>query len=180
MFLRAKTVRGTSVLQLVESYRNAEGLPRQRVLASLGNASIPVEERGVIAKAVELRLRGEESLFPARLSREAAEWVVRILKIAEQSRAVPLAPAITRLEGVVVERIRTDDVVGFGPYLVAMKAWDALGLSFVSPGKKTLDRTQYLIKQLVFFTFPYNVDRMDQLASELRSCLEILFPQLTG
>ena len=67
MFLREKTVRGTAVLQLVESYRNAEGLPRQRVLASLGNASVPVEERGVIAKAVELRLRGEESLFPARV-----------------------------------------------------------------------------------------------------------------
>ncbi|MBT7699909.1 MAG: hypothetical protein HN700_06415, partial [Verrucomicrobia bacterium] len=128
MFLREKTVRGTAVLQLVESYRNAEGLPRQRVLASLGNASVPVEERGVIAKAVELRLRGEESLFPARLSREGAEWVVRILKIAEQSRAVPLAPDTARLDGVVVERIRTDDVVGFGPHLVAMKAWGALGL----------------------------------------------------
>jgi len=48
------------VLQLVESYRNPEGLPRQRVLASLGDASVPVKERGVIAKAVELRLRGEE------------------------------------------------------------------------------------------------------------------------
>ena len=131
MFLREKTVRGTAVLQLVESYRNAEGLPRQRVLASLGNASVPVEERGVIAKAVELRLRGEESLFPARLSREGAEWVVRILKIAEQSRAVPLAPDTARLDGVVVERIRTDDVVGFGPHLVAMKAWGALGLSSI-------------------------------------------------
>jgi len=100
MFFRTKTVRGTPVLQLVESFRNPEGLPRQRVLASLGDASVPVDERGAIAKAVELRLRGEES---------------------------PLAPGTTRLDGVMVERIRTDNVVGFGPHVVALKAWEALG-----------------------------------------------------
>jgi transposase len=131
MFFRTKTVRGTTVLQLVESYRNAEGLPRQRVLASLGDASVPVEERGAIAMAVELRLRGEELLFPARLSRNGAEWVVRILKIAQQAKAVALAPGTTRLDGVMVDGIRTDDVVGFGPHLVALKAWEALGITAV-------------------------------------------------
>ena len=131
MFLRTKTVRGTAVLQLVESYRNPEGLPRQRVLASLGDASVPVEERGAIAKSVELRLRGEEALFPVKLSRVGAEWVVRILKIAEQSKSVPLAPGTTRLDGVIVERVRTDDVVGFGPHVVALKAWEDLGLSAI-------------------------------------------------
>ena len=30
-----------------------------------------------------------------------------------------------------VERIRTDDVVGFGPHLVALKAWEALGVSTI-------------------------------------------------
>lgn len=119
------------MLQLVESFRNAEGLPRQRVLASLGDASVPVEERGAIAKAVELRLRGVELLLPAKLSRVGAEWVVRILKIAEQSKAVPLAPGTTRLDGVMVGGIRTDNVVGFGPHLVAIKAWEELGLSVI-------------------------------------------------
>ena len=127
MFFRTKTVRGTPVLQLVESFRNPEGLPRQRVLASLGDASVPVDERGAIAKAVELRLRGEESLFPIGLSKVGAEWAARILKIAEQSKAVPLALGTTRLDGVMVERIRTDNVVGFGPHVVALKAWEALG-----------------------------------------------------
>ena len=122
------------MLQLVESYRNPEGLPRQRVLASLGDASVPVEERGAIAKSVELRLRGEESLFPARLSRVGAEWVVRILKIAEQSKSIPLAPGTTRLNGVIVERVRTDNVAGFGPHMVALKAWEALGLSAILNG----------------------------------------------
>ena len=110
------------MLQLVESFRNAEGLPRQRVLASLGDASVPADERGGIAKAVELRLRGEESLLPIRLSQKGAEWVTRILRIAEQSKAVPLAPGTTRLDGVLADRIRTDDVVGFGPHVVALKA----------------------------------------------------------
>jgi len=136
------------VLQLVESYRNAEGLPRQRVLASLGDASVPVDERGAIAKAVELRLRGEESLFPIRLSRVGAEWVVRILKIAEQSRAVALASGTTRLDGVVLERIRTDNVVGFGPHLVALKAWEALGLSVIL-GELGMEPERICIAQLM-------------------------------
>ena len=58
------------MLQLVKSFRNSKGLPRQRVLASLGDTSVPIDERGAIAKAVELR--DEESLFPARLSRGGA------------------------------------------------------------------------------------------------------------
>ena len=136
------------MLQLVESYRNAEGLPRQRVLASLGDASVPVDERGAIAKAVELRLRGEESLFPIRLSRVGAEWVVRILKIAEQSRAVALASGTTRLDGVVLERIRTDNVVGFGPHLVALKAWEALGLSVIL-GELGMEPERICIAQLM-------------------------------
>ncbi|MFT5402410.1 MAG: hypothetical protein ACI9DF_001238, partial [Verrucomicrobiales bacterium] len=38
MYFRTKTIKGTPLLQLVESYRNAEGSPRQRVVASLGDA----------------------------------------------------------------------------------------------------------------------------------------------
>ncbi|MFT5405442.1 MAG: hypothetical protein ACI9DF_004291, partial [Verrucomicrobiales bacterium] len=37
MYFRTKTIKGTPLLQLVESYRNAEGSPRQRVVASLGD-----------------------------------------------------------------------------------------------------------------------------------------------
>ena len=34
MYFRTKTVKGTALVQLVESYRNAEGQPRQRVVAA--------------------------------------------------------------------------------------------------------------------------------------------------
>ncbi|MDF7801293.1 IS1634 family transposase [Pontiellaceae bacterium B1224] len=131
MFFRKKVSRGSRVLQLVESFRNAEGKPRQRVLASLGDADVPLGELKPIARAVELRLRREESLWPVGLSAEAAAWVVRIVRIAEQTRALPLKSGTTHLDGVVVDRIRTDDVAGFGPHLVGLGAWDALGLSSI-------------------------------------------------
>ena len=59
MFFRTKTVKGTPLLQLVESYRNAEGHPRQRVIASLGDTTLPADEKRVIAKAVESALTGQ-------------------------------------------------------------------------------------------------------------------------
>ena len=129
MFFREKSVRGSRVLQLVASYRNAEGQPRQKVLASLGDANIPRSETKAIAKAVERRLHREELMLPVELSAEAASWVVRIARLAEQSQSIPLKAGTTRLDGVLADRIRTDDVVGFGPHLAGLKAWDALGLS---------------------------------------------------
>lgn len=131
MFFRTKKIRGTSVLQLVESYRNSEGVPRQRVLASLGDAAVPVDERKTIAKAVEFRLRAKQAMFPAMLSKIGAEWVARIVQIAEASQSVPLASGPTRLDGVLLEKIRTDNVVGFGPHLVALNAWESLGISAI-------------------------------------------------
>ena len=131
MFFREKSVRGSRVLQLVESYRNAEGRPRQRVVASLGNAAIPKAERKAVARAVELRLRRERSLLPIALSPAGAAWVVRVAKIAEEARSVPLKCGTVHLDGVVVDRIWTDEVVGFGPHLAGVGAWDALGLSAI-------------------------------------------------
>ena len=60
MYFRTKTIKGTALLQLVESYRNSEGSPRQRVVASLGDANIPLDERAAIASAVTRRLRGAD------------------------------------------------------------------------------------------------------------------------
>ena len=65
MFFREKIGRNGQVLQLVESYRNAEGCPRQRVVASPGNAALPDAERKAIAMADELHLRREDRLETA-------------------------------------------------------------------------------------------------------------------
>ena len=58
MYFRTKTIKGTGLVQLVESYRNAEGEPRQRVVVSLGDASLPEMEKPGIARAVENHLTG--------------------------------------------------------------------------------------------------------------------------
>ena len=55
VFFRTKIIKGTPLVQLVESFRNAEGSPRQRVVASLGDAEIPEAEQKAIAKAVEMQ-----------------------------------------------------------------------------------------------------------------------------
>ncbi|MDI9384934.1 MAG: IS1634 family transposase, partial [Verrucomicrobiota bacterium] len=58
MYFRYKQIKSTRQLQLVSSYRNAEGKPRQRIVATLGNAQLPAGEEKAIAKAVEQRLVG--------------------------------------------------------------------------------------------------------------------------
>lgn len=131
MFFRQKTVRGSKVLQLVESYRNSEGQPRQRVIASLGDASVPEMDRKAVARAVELNLRGEEPLIPITLSSDAAGWAMRITRLAKKSKSIPLGLGVKRLDGVLTDGICAEDVVDFGPYMVGLKAWDALGLSTI-------------------------------------------------
>ena len=58
MFFRTKIINGFRVLQLVVSYRNEESLPRQHVVASLGNAVLPEDESKKIARTVENTLQG--------------------------------------------------------------------------------------------------------------------------
>lgn len=131
MYFRIKKIKGTPLVQLVESFRNNEGQPRQRVVASLGDAQIPERERKAIAKAVELRLRGEDLLIPIELSEEGAAWVTQILQVASRSKAVRPKSEIESVDGVLVDKIESENVVQLGPQLVALKAWEELGLSNV-------------------------------------------------
>jgi len=131
MFIRTKTIKGSRLVQLVESYRNAEGLPRQRVIASLGDVSLPEGAERMIARAVENRLRGEQTLFEEELSREASEWVARIVQVASRSKATASRDPSPVLDGVLVDRVESEEVVSFGPQMVALHAWDQLGLSQV-------------------------------------------------
>ena len=134
MYFRTKTIKGTPLLQLVESYRNPEGSPRQRVVASLGDAVIPEAEKASIAGAVTLRLRGADSgeaedWFDPNLSADAAVWVARIVALAGRSRGGRQGVASATVDGVLLDEIETTDVVELGPELVALKAWEKLGLT---------------------------------------------------
>ena len=131
MYFRTKTIKNTPLVQLIESYRNAEGLPRQRVIVSLGDAQLPAGEDKMIARMVECRLRGEADLFEAELSEEGAAWVTRIAQLAERSKATRPMTQSPVLDGVLVDQIETENVVGFGSELVALAAWNELGLTSV-------------------------------------------------
>ncbi len=129
MFFRTKSIKGTPLLQLVESFRNPEGLPRQRILASLGDARLPEAEKTLIARALEDHLSGKLPLLTeSPLSDEAASWVARILPLLGRSKTAK--PADTdKLDGVIIDKIYTENLVQFGPQCIAMAAWNQLGLT---------------------------------------------------
>lgn len=129
MFFRQKRVKNTRQLQLVQSYRDTEGRPRQRIVASLGKAELPEGSKRTIARCVEQSLRGERDLFESAITTQEAEWVDYIVKITERTRSAKLDSAEMKLDGVFADRVETLNVVEFGPELVGMEAWHALGLT---------------------------------------------------
>jgi len=126
MYFRTKTVKDTKLVQLVEAYRNAEGQPRQRVVASLGDADIPEDQKRNIARAVEDHLAGQSDLFDSELSEPAAGWVKRILQVVDRSKFTRPSK-IEKVDGVLVDRVAVENVVQLGPQLVARAAWRELG-----------------------------------------------------
>lgn len=147
MYFRNKTIKDSNLVQLVESYRNAEGLPRQRVIASLGDACIPENEKKQIARAVEDHLTGQSELFDSTLSAAATEWVTRILQVAGRSKAARPTP-IQKVDGVLVDHVVTENVVQLGPQLVARAAWRELGFDRILR-KAGLNPSQIAISQLL-------------------------------
>lgn len=147
MYFRTKTVKGSALVQLVEAYRNAEGEPRQRVVVSLGDAKVPELEKHLIARAVATHLSGEGELLSEELSEEAAGWVTRILQLVGRSKSARPVTA-SKVDGVLVDRIATENVVELGPELVALHAWNELGLSPVLE-KAGLNASQVATAQLL-------------------------------
>ncbi len=125
MYFRTKSIKGSRLVQLVHSYRNSEGLPRQKVVVSLGDAAIPEAEKALIASAVERRIHGEGDFFDSSLSPQASVWVDRIVRLANRSQAATPVPQAS-VDGVLLGSIETTDVVELGPELVALQAWDEL------------------------------------------------------
>jgi transposase len=100
------------------------------VIASLGDASLPEDEKRAIAKAVETALSGQSDWFEEQdLSAEAASWVARILQLARRSRGGNEVVKSTTIDGVMLDEIQTQNGVQLGPELVALKAWEALELT---------------------------------------------------
>ena len=128
MYFRTKKIKNTPLVQLVESYRNDAGQPRQRVVVSLGDVYIPEDEKKTIAHVVEKRMRGEYDLFTPSLSEEGAKIVDTILhKTHTAQRLTPVTHEET-LDGVLIDKVEVENAVQLGPELVALKAWKELQL----------------------------------------------------
>jgi len=89
---------------------------------------VPEAEKHRIARVVENHLSGHGDLLGSDLSEEAAAWVTRILQLLGRSKSArPVVAA--KVDGVLIDRIATENVVELGPQLVALAAWNELGLS---------------------------------------------------
>ena len=106
-----------------------EGQPRQRVLASLGNATLPAGDPRHLAKAVEHQINGQADWLGEAISADAAAWVVHVASLAKRSKGATQSVGGTVIDGVLLDEIQTEQVVELGPLLVAMKAWAALGFT---------------------------------------------------
>lgn len=138
-FFRKKSASGAT-LQLLEAYRNGDGQPRTRVVASLGDVDYDEETRSAVAREVEDRLYERESLFPA--TGKAAEIADRVVGLVRsRNRWRPLSGSTATapdtggkreraivVDGVLVDAATTENSVSLGPELVALQAWRELGM----------------------------------------------------
>ena len=134
MFFRIKQSPSGQVLQLLESYRNPQGQPRQRVVISLGEAALAQADWKSVARAVADELYGEKPLLAPELSENGQKWADSIIRrVMREGRWLPLRPALNdpqaeSLDGVLVDQITHGQNAVLGPVLLAKHAWEALGL----------------------------------------------------
>lgn len=138
MYFTTRTSRGKQILQLLESYRNADGKPRNRVVLSLGMRELERERGQMIAQVVEDELyqRPTLAIMDDDVIEEANEIVQAVRKKGTwQPLGGTPAPdnevaqeQQSRFDGVLVDRVCTHTTTSLGPELVAMHAWEELQL----------------------------------------------------
>ena len=122
MYFRLKKTKTTPVLQLVESYRNKEGKPRQKILLSLGNIDIDPSLWKILAVEVENHLLGTPSMLEIDPSvRKWVDFIVRELSLCSSSPSAYIA--------IDPKKITHENSTELGPELVVKKAWETLGLT---------------------------------------------------
>ncbi len=132
MFFRLKPTRSGQVLKLVESYRDDTARPRHRAVASLGDAPLAPADWKSIAKAVEDRLYGRDSMFPRNLSEVQLQWVDRIVRqVSSEGRWHPfvnVSSSADVIDGVKADAVSHTDTADLGPILVGWEIWKRLGM----------------------------------------------------
>jgi len=138
VFFRRKQSASGQCLQLLESYRNAQGEPRHRVVVSLGGARLPAAHWPAVASAVASQLYGQPLLLPLALPAAERRQVDAIVKrVDREGRWQPVGrtgvpPAADGVEptidGVLVDQVSHTHTTALGPSLVGWEAWQRLGL----------------------------------------------------
>lgn len=134
MFFREKQLKTGTVLQLVESYRNEENQPRQRLVVSIGNAAIPREWWREIADRVEARLhqRSEQAhLSNLEHAEDIGGWVESLVKRIQRDdkwQRRTQKSQCEAIDGVIVEQVNHSSTTVLGPSLLGLHAWNELGM----------------------------------------------------
>ena len=146
MFIRKAKNKYGEVTKLVESYRNSEGRPRQRLVASLGCLKIPRQSWRDVGKAVEERLyeTNQPLLLPPDRPPEVREWIDYIVgRIEREGRWRPIRNKLSggacedsgtsgkkkaggTLDGVLIDELSHMHSTTLGPLLLGLHAWKAL------------------------------------------------------
>ena len=130
MYFRLKKTPSGKVLQLLESYRDNQGQPRNRVVLSLGNANIPKEQQPLVAKAVEKHLYGAQELFPWSYTEDVQKWIDLIVRRVDlQGRWHPSKSSdedANTMDGVFIEQIGHEETAELGAVLLGHYAWKQL------------------------------------------------------
>lgn len=117
------------VHRLVEAFRTEKG-PRQRVVLHLGTLPLNRLERKKLAKLLEKRLLGQDSLFEddAKLTRIADEAIQNLdfQKTARQDQSTSSSGDLQMIDLESIQLLKTRVA---GPEILGHHAWETLGLS---------------------------------------------------
>ena len=152
MFFRSKITKTGYATQLVESYRDCEGNPRQKVILSLGGANLPKELWHSVAETIEAHFQGTLFLFPP--SQEVSDWALKIIREMEKKGWSPRHTETQKAISVQPHTITHRETTQLGPELVALKAWETLGfpelLSKIGLNKKQqIDACLSILNRLI-------------------------------
>ena len=137
MFFRLKHSKSGQVLQLLESYRNTEGKPRQRVVLSLGDAAISRSDWKPIAKAVQKHLYGIQELLAPQYTRGQQNWIELIVRRIDgqgrwrglRAQHEPKAEEHRQIDGVLADEVEHSSTgLWLGPILLGLRGWEQLGM----------------------------------------------------
>jgi hypothetical protein len=114
--------------KLVESYRNKDGKPRQRVIMSLGNIDLPKRRWPELASLLEARITAQNSFLES--DDEIAKLADSILKhndfVKKKIVQEEENKKSSNVEAIDLNSISTSFSRSLGPELVANKYWDIL------------------------------------------------------